>query len=408
MKRIIVSGILLALFLYGCGNDDINKERSVEELEEIAEDPVKEASLMLKTDGKETFAIDLLEAEALYKFEGKDGEEEYLVYFYAENEEETPLEANSFLGNAGDLMRSGDYYFYVATKGDDVAYKQEQLDALPLSFNKETVNNSTIHMGDYTLISVASHEGINLHNVYLYSLNEGELIQIDSSELGAVYTTKIKALGDDKLQAVSYLNQVGEDDFGWHFRTFEINRTSFTLTEVADAVYNESNWGLEAGHDRFQLWMEDEESFVPFRAINDLEKIEITKETLVLAASNELGDIPVKLGDDMADLMKQNKEMEAKVWFGGSEAVRFLGYVVYYNAVDFDPMNYSGEIVLLALPPERIQMTVDEVIDVLGEPLSHDYDEYSQEYSAVYNAGDNVLKFTYMNEGDLVAVELRY
>ena len=64
--------------------------------------------------------------------------------------------------------------------------------------------------------------------------------------------------------------------------------------------------------------------------------------------------------------------MEVKVWFGGSQAVRFLEYVAYYNATDYEPMNYSGEIVLLALPPERIELTIDEVIDMLGEPLSHE------------------------------------
>lgn len=145
---------------------------------------------------------------------------------------------------------------------------------------------------------------------------------------------------------------------------------------------------------------------MPYRDNKDLEKIEVTKETIKLAASNELGDIPVKLGDDIADLMKRNKEVEVKVWFNGSEAVRFLGYTVYYNATDYEPVNYSGEIVLLGLPPERIQLTVEEVIDVLGEPLSHDYDDYNQEYYAEYKASDNTLRFTYTSEGDHVAMVL--
>ena len=221
--------MLLALFLYGCSNANVSFEPRTDEQGETTGDSVEGVSQILKTDGKETLGIDLLEEKALYKFEGKDGEGEYIVYFYSENEEEAPLEADSFIGEASDLMRSGDYYFYVATKDDDVAYKQDQLDALSLSFNTETMNNSVIQMDDYTLISVFSHEGANLHDAYLYSLNAGELIRIDSSELGAVYTTKIKALGDDKLQAVSYLNQAGDDDLGWHFRTFEVNRDSLAL-----------------------------------------------------------------------------------------------------------------------------------------------------------------------------------
>ena len=407
MKRIFVSSILLALFLWGCGDGDVMKEQKVEAQEEIAENTIEGAILTLKTGGKETLSIDLLEEEALYKFEGKEGEEEYLVYFYAENEEETPLKENSFIGEAGDLVLSGDYYFYVATKEGDVAYKQEHLDALSLRFNEKTASSHTISIDDYTLISVSSHEGTNLHEVYLYSLIEGELTQIDSSELGAVFTTKIKALDDNKLQTVSYFNTADDIEFGWHFQTFDVDFESLALTTVADTVYNDTNWGLEAGHERYLLWIEEEESFVPYRTINDLEKIEITKDMIKLAASNELGDIPVKLGDDMKDLMKQNKEMEVKVWFGGSQAVRFLGYVVYYNATDYEPMNYSGEIVLLALPPERVQLTIDEVIDMLGEPFSHEFDDYNEEYSAVYEAGDNVLMFTYMNEGDHVSVVLR-
>lgn len=412
IKRIIVGSVLLALFSWGCSDADVKKEETLkkqdqtEEREEILEVSAEEASLFLETDGKETLDIDLLEEKALYKFEGIEGEEEYIVYLYAEDETETPLEMDSFIGVTGELMLSGDYFFYVATKEDDVAYKQGQLDALSLSVNKETVNNSTIYIEDYTLISVFSHEATNLHDAHIFTLDEGELVQIDSSELGAVYSTKIKVIDDDKLQAVSYLNDGGDDDIGWHFRTLKVDRASFALTEVADAVYNDLNWGLEAGQLRYQLWNEDEESIVPYRDIQDLEKIEVTKETLKLAASNELGDIPVKLGDDIAELLKQNKEVEAKVWFNGSEAVRFLGYTVYYNATDYEPVNYSGEIVLLGLPPERIQLTVEEVIDVLGEPLSHDYDDYNQEYYAEYKAGDNTLKFTSTGEGEHVAMVL--
>lgn len=259
IKRIIVGSVLLALFSWGCSDGGVKKEETLkkqegtEEQEEILEDSVEEASLLLQTDGKETLGIDLLEERALYKFEGKEGEEEYLVYFYAEDETETPLEVDSFIGQTGELMLSGDYFFYVATREDDVAYKQDQLDALSLSVNKETVNNSTIYIEDYTLISVFSHEATNLHDTHIFTLFEGELVQIDSSELGAVYSTKIKVIDDDKLQAVSYLNNGGDDDIGWHFRTFKVDRGSFALTEVADAVYNDLNWGLEAGHVRFQL-----------------------------------------------------------------------------------------------------------------------------------------------------------
>lgn len=67
----------------------------------------------------------------------------------------------------------------------------------------------------------------------------------------------------------------------------------------------------------------------------------------------------------------------------------------------------SGEIVELVLPSERIQMTVEEVIDVLGEPVSHEYDDAEQQYSARYETGDNILLFSYVEKGDSVYVELR-
>ena len=384
--------------------------------EEIPENLPEETTFALKTDGKETVPIDLLEEKALYKFEGKEGEAEYLVYFYAENGEETPLETNTWRGEAGDVMYSGDYFFYVATKEDDVAYKQEQLDVLSLSFNRETVNNATISMDDYTLISVFSHEGADSHNAYLYSLNDGELAKIDSSELRTVFAPKIKAIDDNKLQTVSYWKEAEEDDIGWHFQTFEVDRESFALTPIADEVFNDTYppyWRLDAGHERFLLWINDEESIVPYRDVNDLEKIEITKEMLTLAASNELGDIPVKLGDNMEDLMEQNKGMTAKIWHSGSKRVYFLEYVVSYNPYSFNPMpgplDYSGEVVLLEIPPERIQMTVDEIIDVLGEPTeSRDYNGYTQEYSIIYDLGDNILMFTYRDIGDDVTAVLRY
>ena len=52
-------------------------------------------------------------------------------------------------------------------------------------------------------------------------------------------------------------------------------------------------------------------------------------------------------------------------------------------------------------------MTVEEVIDVLGEPVSHEYDDAEQQHSARYETGDNILIFSYVEKGDSVYAELR-
>ena len=57
MKRIFVSSILLALFLWGCGDGDVMKEQKVEAQEEIAENTIEGAILTLKTVGKKRLGL---------------------------------------------------------------------------------------------------------------------------------------------------------------------------------------------------------------------------------------------------------------------------------------------------------------------------------------------------------------
>ena len=103
MKRVIVSSILLSL-LYGCSVEDKEDNPKIEngiveqEPGKEEKDLVEESSTTLQKDGKETLAIDLLEEKAMYTFEGKQGNEEYFVYFHAENEVEKKLDLASYLG----------------------------------------------------------------------------------------------------------------------------------------------------------------------------------------------------------------------------------------------------------------------------------------------------------------------
>lgn len=194
LKHVNISSILLSLLLLLLSACSVGDEEDKQKVEKDLKDLVEESSIALQKDEKETLAIDILEEKAMYTFEGKQGGEEFFVYFHAKNEVEEKLDSASYLGQAGDLMRSRDYSFYIAAKGDTIAYKQDQLDELSLTFNSEAEKNSPIYMDDYTIFSIFTHEA--------------------SDALGHLLTTRLKAVDTDKLQTVSYNNEGEENDFG--------------------------------------------------------------------------------------------------------------------------------------------------------------------------------------------------
>ena len=83
-----------------------------------------------------------------------------------------------------------------------------------LTFNSEAEKNSPIYMDDYTIFSIFTHEASDAWEPNLYTLSEGELVQIESGALGHLLTTRLKAVDTDKLQTVSYNNEGEENDFG--------------------------------------------------------------------------------------------------------------------------------------------------------------------------------------------------
>src|SRR5690625_3118953 len=176
---------------------------------------------VVKKENKETIPVYKLEEESLYKFSSDFEGIPYYVYFYAENETEETLDMPSFLGNEGDSIVSGDYSFYLASEGDELAYKQEQLGQLSYSTNREFDMSDTLELDDTTVFSVFKNEGTRLKVPHSFMYAEGELHDLHAfEEIGYVYLTEFEFVDGTKGRATFYYMETGGM---WRYLTFEVD-----------------------------------------------------------------------------------------------------------------------------------------------------------------------------------------
>lgn len=188
---------------------------------------------VVKKENKETMPVSKLEEESLYKFSSDFEGMPYHVYFYAENETEETLDLPSFLGSEGDRIVSGDYSFYLASEGDELAYKQEQLGELSYSGNREFDMSDTLELDDTTIFSVFENEGTRLKVPHSFMYAEGELHDLYAfEEIGYVYLTEFEFVDGTKGRATFYYMETGGM---WRYLTFEVDVENIEMV-IVDTV----------------------------------------------------------------------------------------------------------------------------------------------------------------------------
>lgn len=236
MRKIWFSMLFVSVFIVsGCLNDADNQEQVAKmETEETAEN--KEISeSVIKTEGKETVSVATLEKDALYVIEGKVDSSEVLLYVYAEDEENEELEVASFIGQSGDTIISGNYSFYIAEKGADMAYRQSQIAPFPFTANEAYDMFDQTVVNGYPLFALFSHDSSVNYAPLVFAFMEGELQEV-TLELDAIFSPRIKGFDDDKLQVVQYLNN---DPVGWVFRTYAFKEEEMKFKEVSNIFYTD-------------------------------------------------------------------------------------------------------------------------------------------------------------------------
>lgn len=372
-------------------------------------DNEKEKAPIIQTEGKPEMDKATLEEDALFRFEGEVDGAKFFAYFFAENQAEKSLEETSFFGQEGDPVVSGEYDFYLAEKNSDVAYKQTQLDSLDMKFNIDHRLKNTIEVEGYDVFMVFANEVPKFIYPYMFMLQNGELVKIDTEDLKAPSTTEFKVFDDNKLQTAYLVNNRSGQNGGWHFPTLEFDAEQNQLTLIKEEIYNDITYppnGFDYGHDRYATWMDEEASIIPYKESEEMEEWEITKEILNEAAAGRIADTPVKLNDNIKKMRKENKRIQFENWYEGGKVLYYPGYNVGYAPKHLE--SSDGKVTMIIIPGERIHMTVSEIKDTLGKPRRDMYDEMSESNLLIYIEGKNHLHFVYdESDGNVKSAVLR-
>lgn len=181
-----------------------------------------ELNPLVKKDGKSTMSVDDLVENSLYTFTGMHNDQKYHVYFYADNETNEEIQDLGFIGEAGDMMASGDYSFYLSADGEDVAYKQDHLEKLSYTANREDALYETLALEDTTIFSVFENEGVRHKSPYSFIYKDGELYDLNmKDEIGSVYFPSFEHVEGNIALATDYILSI-EETF-WRYITFEVD-----------------------------------------------------------------------------------------------------------------------------------------------------------------------------------------
>lgn len=383
-------GIIVSYFL---NKDDTNpiatdevvadaNETNSDEVEETPEEVPKKKNL-LKTKGKEKVPVSDIENEAAKVFSGKSGELAYDLYLVQENVSEA--EGDGDYARFEDVLETSDIVFYLAEQGNDVAYRQEQLESF--EFMRNLTNQSAsaknwyeeLVFPDYSLIALYEYFDIfSYREIHLFDVIEGEVKRINLGDFRyAWYYPQIKTINDDKIQLV-ILDEDSEDK--WFFDTYEYDRKNVRMEHYNEKVFDKYDvLEGEVAKAIFENWEANEDAYVPYTKAAD-RKVWDIKSIVRSAIEGRLGDVPVELGNSMIDIYDKNKAIEY-IYENPSGVAPYVA--VYYDTyiVGYEPLNpdiilesndiqldFRGNVSFIKIPGEYLTFTMDDVKKELGKP----------------------------------------
>ncbi|HLR72353.1 MAG TPA: hypothetical protein VK085_13105 [Pseudogracilibacillus sp.] len=409
MRKYLLIVSLLLIFT-GC---NITEDETMNEKTDSATDEreAPEEKLFIKTEGKKEVSISELEQDALFTFTGRQNDIEFDLFFYAENETIEPLEFGSYLGEVGDPIASGDYSFYIAPPDSEVAYKQSQIEPISFETNTNVDFYDTTYLEDRTLFSIFQREASVIHTPYVYTLHDGELQEVDM-ELGPVFSPRLKAIDDDKIQAVQYFNS-GET--GWNFVTLELNDEELKVDRLHEKFYD-----VESGEVLYKNWVTYEDALVPYT--DTFEQWEMPETIIEDGKEGKLANIPVTLGEEMYTFFEENKQIHFEYWLMGRwfDVERYvdygnfeIGYIPDVSPDDkvMDPeKRYRGKITTLKISSAQSNITMADVKEKLGKPDEEGafYEGPEPDHGVRYQLTDKIfLEFMERYGSDNVSVILK-
>lgn len=362
MKNMIYIA-LLSVFLYGCSYD-----MSATMHADTVSEEAKIENKAVWTEGKTKVDTVSLKEAAVFKMDMVDGEFEYEV-----------IAAETF-----DYGTAQSFSIYLAEKDSAVAYKQylmdEELDQISNDIPMEIY---PLNNGKKSILAVAFPEDTNHSAFKFLTVQNGELRMVHLKEKVA----NLKGL-EPKIIQNNYLQTAFIKDNGDSvvYKTWKLN------DDASEFIFHDQS-EVTASKARLDKWKENDAYYYPFF------NIEISTDLIEKAKQGIPIGSPFPLGTNISEIKKADPNfMEDAVVADGP-------YLLYPEIKYFYELG-SGKVESVSIPGARLDVTLEEAMQTLGQPESTMMNPHSG-MTALYFADKYIVQIAGDSDGKVEEIILK-
>ncbi len=376
--------IVTALFLYGiltaCSNEPAVLTNIVQDKQSNKQ---KENLEVVKVEGKEKRDTALLKENARFQFEVIDGERNYTLFLFAEDEQSEYEGKNQ--------LYKGHYSLFLAEKDATVAYKQTALQGIDdFTFQDSSEQVFPLNLGNKTVIAILQSAGAYQSIPLFLAVKDGEIKAVQSADvLPIMYGTEIKTINQKYLQTALF-NENNE----WVFTTWELNKEKLSLLKFDESLLGKAYHNGRSGDNWYSIWSEKKENYFPFA------NLELTKNDIKKAKQGIPLGSTYPIGINITNIKKAEPNYMEEGIIEGIPYVMYPEITYLYNQT-------TGTVTAVSIPGERMKTTMKEIIHLFGEPDYERNEESTSDQTAIYVANKYRIEINASLDGEVLNIYLQ-
>jgi len=316
-----------------------------------------------------------LQKKARYHVDLTEGNLVYRLYLFADDETSWVQESGTYEANEGDVLYEGNYQVALGLKGEETFYVQDQLDLW--GGNKmrwNATNPRTQKIGD-DILALYQPESSNIQSAVLLSIIGGEVKELTPQD-GLFLTGSLKQINDTTYQTALYSNS--DPGFGWSFFTYQREDDELKLVDKISYDGESGALSVEAGAYWYDLWVETEDFFVPYRDLKP------DSTWLEEAKNGKLVGVSFQLNTQIQTIRQAQPRVMEEGYYEGGPYLSYPTETYFYSEI-------GENVIVLGLPGNRVGGTLKQFIQNVGKPDDEGIDYMTEEHFALYKTGENQL-----------------
>lgn len=248
------------------------------------------------------------------------------------------------------------------------------------TFNETIINEQNHYTISKPLISSTTNgEHLQTNNDYLVLIHE----EVDELEFHSKTESHTKEIKTGVFQSVYTDTDDDGEIVNIQFRTWLLDKSGKTLIDISSFNDNILAHGTSIGKNYYDLWIELPNFYLSYHDLN------LNFDFLNMAKKGKMYTSNVTIGFSKEQLISKVGQPIISDWYHG-------GTYYFYNDIGF--ILDDNKVAAINLPGNRINISLNEVPLILGEPTSKLYFEYDNLMFYTYELENYSLSFEAVNE----------